>query len=270
MLPADIFFGLLVILILLGALTGNTYVSNRITGFAISDITGAQTGITPVIDMLKDLINGLIGSDGVLAIIFTNLFSADSWLPSVAVVMIISGFFYFGLRKTLLHGDEHRKLATLIAIGLGLLSIGITIGETGLVEWFKGIIQSAIVFIVLIVIGFMMWILTMKAMAHGSKAWGEAHAAATERIQERRGQLSEREAKRQEKMSREQRQSIIQQEQRYKRLLAEYRVKYRGVMTSPDRRNRVDMEFRAKVANSCPDLDQREIARAWEGAKRNP
>ncbi len=275
-----VFFGLLVILILLGALTGNTYFSgNRITGSAISDITGAQTGITPVIDMLKDLVKGILGYEGIFAVIFTNLFSAGSWLPSVAVFMIMSGFFYFGLRKTLLHDDSHKKLATFMAIGLGLLSIGITINGQNLVRWFEGLIQSAIVFLTLIIIGFMIWILTLKGMSHSSSVLREAHSAAAERIQERRGQLSQREEKRSEKALRKQQQTLRNQQQQYNRILAEYRVKYRDAKISDERvsndRSReklakVDREFRAAVADSCPDLDQGKIAREWEKVKRAP
>lgn len=256
-----VFFGLLVILILIGALSGETYYSgNLITGSAISDITGAQTrtGIAPVVDMLKDLIRGIFGPDGIIAIIFINLTGTTTWLAAVAIFMILSGFFYLGLRKTLLHGEEHKKLATFIAIGLGLLSLGITISGQNVVAWFSNLFESAIVLLVIIVLGFMLWILTMKGMAHSSRVWGEAHAAAAERIMERRGQLSQREGKREEK-------TLRKQQREFNSLLAYKSANYRAAKTNAEKK-KIDFEFRSDAAKLCPNLDQGWMNREWQKA----
>lgn len=256
-----VFFGLLVIIILLGVLTGNAYYSgNLVTGSVISDITGAQTksGISPITDMLKTLIETFFGSDGIIATIFKLLFSTDNWLAAAAVLMIVSGLFYLALKKTFLHGDEHNKLAVILAIALGLLAIGITIKDNNLVETFKGLFEGAIGLVVIIGIGFVLWIFTLKAMTHGSRALGEAHVAASERIAARRGQLTQREAKKSEKYFRKQQLSL-------NRLLASYSASYKAARNNQERK-KVDIEFRVAAANSCPDLDQGEIKKDWSKA----
>ena len=96
-----IFFGLLIIVTLIGLLSGNAYYSEgSITGSVISDITGSASGITPITDMLKELISAIFSPDGILATIFQNLFSTTNWLAAIAVLMVMSGLFYLGLKNT--------------------------------------------------------------------------------------------------------------------------------------------------------------------------
>ncbi|MBI2105871.1 hypothetical protein HYT56_03475 [Candidatus Woesearchaeota archaeon] len=262
-----IFFGLLVIVTLIGLLSGNAYYSeNSITGSVISDITGAQTtsGITPITNMLKDLFSVIFNSDdGIIATIFKNLFSTNNWLAAIAVLMVISGFFYLALKKTFFHGDDHNKLAVMIALGMGLLAIGITINDNTLVSYFKELFSSAILLIVLIVIGFVLWIFTLKAMTHTSKALGERHSASAERMGARKGFLKARFEKKTEKLSREKEEKLAET---LRKLAEKHAKEFRSREALGDEAGKQaacnEYETRAKKLG----FDKKDIEAAWQWA----
>ena len=255
------YLGLLLGFVLLVAfMNEGSYTGNQITGSAIEDITGAQTrsGITPITNMLKDLIGAIFGPDGIIAIIFLNLTTGASWLPAVAVVMIISVMFYIVLRKSVLPGDQHKKAIFLLSLGLGLLSIGVTVDGLTLVDMFKELISGTVGLVVVLVLGFAFWIFALWGIRKTSKAWGKMHETSSERIGLRRNQLGQRADKWREKTDRAELVTL-------NKLVNKYSMQYRNA-TSPMFKAKAEKEFRAKAAKSCPNLNPQEILKAWNAA----
>jgi len=234
---------------------------NQITGATIDDITGSQSAVTPITNILKDIVGAIVGPDGILATVFVNLTTNASWLPAVAVVMMVSVMFYLILRKSIMRGDEHKKAVFLLSLALGLLSIGISIGGQTLVDWFKNLIEGTIIFTVVLVLAFAFWIFALWGIRGSSKAWGKMHESSVQRLGTRRAQLLERSGKSMDKTMRKEQKSL-------NKIVAKYATQYNNA-SSEIFKSKAEKEFRSKVAKSCPEIEPKIILQKWNAALSN-